>query len=53
MAMYKKIVNNELYLYINGKLIYKRWFIPGNSKVFDVMVYDKSTLVSIKDPKNK
>jgi len=53
MSVYKKILNNELYLYINGKLIYKRWLIPGYSKVFDVMTYDKNTLLSIKESKNK
>lgn len=42
-----------MYLYMNGKLIYKRWIVPGHSKVFDVMTYDKDTYVSIKDPENK
>lgn len=32
---------------MNGKLIYKRWLKTGNSKVFDVMAYDKYTLQSI------
>ncbi|MCR8561361.1 hypothetical protein KXD93_27155 [Mucilaginibacter sp. BJC16-A38] len=45
----KKIENNELYLYMNGKLIYKRWLETGQSKVFDVMAYDKYTLTSIRD----
>lgn len=49
MAILKKIEGNELYLYINGNLIYKRWLDTGESKVFDVMVYDKYTLTSIKD----
>jgi translation elongation factor EF-Tu-like GTPase len=34
---------------MNGKLIYKRWLKTGQSKVFDVMAYDKYTLTSIKD----
>jgi len=46
----KVIIGNELYLY-NGKgeLIFKRWLKHGYSLVFDVMTYDKNTLVSITD----
>lgn len=46
----KEIHGNELYLY-NGKgeLIFKRWFDHRRSVVFDVMAYDKHTLVSITD----
>ena len=25
MAVYKKIIGNELYVYMNGELLYKRW----------------------------
>jgi hypothetical protein len=39
--------DNELYLYFNGKLIYKRWLNQGYSKVFDKMAYGKDTFVSI------
>jgi hypothetical protein len=49
MAIFKKIENDELHLYMNGELIYKRWLKTGQSKVFDVMAYDKYTLTSIKD----
>jgi hypothetical protein len=50
MAIYKKITeNNELYLYMSGNLIYKRWLDTGQSKVFDIMAYDKYTLTSIRD----
>lgn len=49
MAILKKIEGNELYLYMNGNLIYKRWLDTGQSKVFDVMAYDKYTLTSIRD----
>jgi hypothetical protein len=49
MAIHKEINGNELYLYMNGKLIYKRWLDTGHSKVFDVMAYDKYTLISIRD----
>lgn len=41
MAILKKIENYELYLYMNGNLIYKRWLKTGESKVFDLMAYDK------------
>jgi len=41
--------DNELYLYMNGKLIYKRWLNTGQSKVFDVMAYDKYTYASYND----
>jgi hypothetical protein len=49
MAIFKKIENDELYLYMNGSLIYKRWLNTGQSKVFDIMAYDKYTLTSIRD----
>ncbi|WGH76615.1 barstar family protein [Tenacibaculum tangerinum] len=46
--------NNELYLYFNEKLIYKRWLNYGYSKVFDKMAYGKDTFVSIiEDEKGK
>lgn len=46
----KEIHGNELYLF-NGKgeLIFKRWLNQNRSVVFDVMTYDKETLVSITD----
>jgi hypothetical protein len=49
----KEIHGNELYLY-NGKgeLIFKRWLKQERSVVFDVMTYDKHTLVSITDKSN-
>lgn len=46
--IHKEVKENELYLYINGTLVYKRWLDTGASKVFDVMAYDKFTLASIK-----
>jgi hypothetical protein len=52
----KEIIDDELYLY-NGKgeLIFKRWITKNISVVFDIMVYNKDTLVSItdKDIKNE
>jgi len=41
--------DNELYLYMNGQLIYKRWLNTGQSKVFNVMAYDKYTYASYTD----
>ena len=41
--------SNELYLYMNGKLIYKRWLHTGQSEIFDVMAYDKYTFSSYTD----
>jgi len=49
MEILKKIEGKELYLYMDGNLIYKRWLDTGQSKVFDVMAYDKYTLTSIRD----
>ena len=51
MAIYKTIKDNQLFLYINGELIYKRWLNTGQSIIFDVMAFDKNTLISINDKK--
>ncbi len=53
MIFKKQTKDNELYVYMNGKLIYKRWLDTGQSKVFDVMAYDKYTEFSIKEDKKK
>ena len=37
--------------YMDGKLIQKKWLKTGQSKIFDIMAYDKFTLVSITDAK--
>ncbi len=47
--LHKEIKGDELYLYMNGKLIYKRWIKTGVSKVFDLFAYNKYTLTSIQD----
>lgn len=52
----KEIHGNELYLFnAKGEVIFKRWLNQGRSVVFDVMTYDKQTLVSITEEtlKNK
>jgi len=49
MRFRKEIIGNELYLYYNNKLIYKRWLKTNQSVIFDVATYGKDTLVSITD----
>ncbi|MFC5044666.1 hypothetical protein [Aquimarina hainanensis] len=49
MVFKEKTVDNELYVYLNGKLIYKKCLHTGQSKVLDLMAYDKYTLKSIKE----
>ena len=49
MAYTKEIKENQLYVYMNGKLIYKRWLATGQSMVFDKMAYTKYTLKSINE----
>jgi len=53
MAIYKLIFDNQLFLYMNGGLIYKRWLNTGQSFVFDVMPYAKYTYASITDTTKK
>ena len=33
--MYSKIINDEVYVYRNGELIYKKWLNQNNSVVFN------------------
>ncbi len=52
----KEIIGNELYLFNHrGELIFKRWIKQNRSVVFDIVPYEKNTLVSITDEtiKNK
>ncbi len=49
MAFKKETKDNELYIFMNGKLIYKKWLLTGKSKVFDIMAYDKYTLSSLNE----
>jgi len=53
MAIIKMVIDNQLYVYMNGSLLYKRWLKTGQSLVFDVMPYDRHTLVSITDKGTK
>jgi len=47
MFFHKEVIDNQLFLYMDGKLIYKKWFSSGYSLVFDTMPYDKHTFCSI------
>ena len=49
MIFRKEFIDDQLYLYLNEKLIYKRWLYTGQPKVFDVVAYDKYTLSSIEE----
>lgn len=52
----QEIHGDELYLFNEkGELIFKRWLKQNRSVVFDVMTYDKDTLMSITEEtlKNK
>ena len=49
MSIIKFILNRQLYLFMNGRLIYKKWLDTGQSLVFDIRPYDKYTLKSITD----
>ncbi len=40
---------NELCVYMNGKLIYKRWLDTGQSEVVDSMAYEKYSTISFGD----
>ncbi len=37
----KYVDDNQLYLFMNGKLIYKKWLLTGQSFVFDIIPYSK------------
>jgi len=49
MAIYKIITPYEIFVYMNGRLIFKKWFNSTQSLVFDVMPYDRHTLMSYTD----
>ena len=51
MIILKKIENNQLYLYMDGNLIYKRWLDTGRSEILDIMAYDRYTSAAIFDIK--
>lgn len=51
--IFKDFSENELCMFMNGKLIYKRWLDTGESKVFDVKAYDKYTLANIEEVNNQ
>lgn len=52
MMIWKEIKDNQLYLCMNGELIYKRWLNTGQSFVFDIRTFDKYTCLSITESKD-
>ena len=54
MAIHKEIIGNELYVWINGKLSFKRWIKDAYSYVFtNTGTYGKDTHMSITDKGTK
>lgn len=49
MAIHKINTPYEIFIYMNGKLTYKKWFNSTQSLVFDIIPYDRHSLVSITD----
>ncbi len=52
MAAHSEIIGNEVYVWMNGSLLYKKWLNTSQSALFTTnpsFVYDRSTLVSITD----
>lgn len=39
MAIFKVIEGSEIYIYMNGNLIYKRWLDLNLSMVFDIVPF--------------
>ena len=37
---HKEIVQNQFFLFYNGKLIFKKWLKNNRSVIFDIMVYE-------------
>lgn len=52
MAIHKIITPYEIFIYMNGKLTYKKWSNSTQFLVFDIMPYDRHTLVSITDERS-
>lgn len=40
--IYKEIIDNELYVYMNGSLLYKRWLNQNKGIVLDCKVFIQS-----------
>jgi hypothetical protein len=53
MAVHVENIGNEVYVYMNGSLLYKKWKNNQQSSVIFAnnpsWTYDKNTLVSISD----
>jgi len=44
--VHKEIHGNELYVYMNGSLLYKRWLKEGHGRVFEGGFYNTSFMAS-------
>ena len=53
MAITKEYSHNELYVYMNGTLLIKRWMDQQRSVVFNPWAYDRHTLCSIEEVDGK
>jgi hypothetical protein len=40
--IYKETIGNELYVYMNGSLLYKRWLKLNYGRIFGCQVYIQS-----------
>lgn len=52
MAAHSEIIGNEVYVWMNGHLLYKKWLNTTQSALFTLnprFVYNKNTLLSIID----
>lgn len=52
MAAHSEIIGKEVYVWMNGHLLYKKWLNTNQSALFTVnpsFTYDRSTYVSITD----
>lgn len=49
MTIFKKIDNDEIYLYVNGQLVYRRSMITGEEEVLDNATYEQYTKTRLVD----
>lgn len=45
--IYKEFYDNQLYLHMNGQLLYKRWLKTGQSLVFNIQNFDSTKSYSV------
>lgn len=49
MAIHKEVIGNELYVWCNGSLLYKRWIDRGYGKVMDRQPFTAKDTESFKN----